>query len=376
MEETPVRVVDCDVHPSVGLLSREELAAYAPEEWRDRFYGSRAPKPPRFNYYDPPDNLHSVSMRMDSFPPGGGFPCSDPDFAFDQLIREAGVDIGILAPLGGDEIDPAAESARKVGTNNWLADAWLDKNNRHRRWRGSISVTLRAPELAAREIERWAGHTDMVQVLVSPQVGSFGDPANDPVYEAACRHGLPVATHLMGTSPYERTPLLPVGNPSHWHDFMAAWPLLFVQHVMSLVFDGTFERHPNLRVVFIEGGFTWILPVMWRMDAIWKERRLDLPWVKRAPSEYVLEHVRCTSQPMDPPESGVAEYQQFLTWMDAGRLLLFSTDYPHWSYDDPDWTRRQFPEAFRERLMYRNALDLYGLPSTVPKVPDASFQPA
>jgi hypothetical protein len=94
------------------------MADYCPPEWRDRLYGARAPRPVNHNYYDPPDNLHASAMRLDSFPPTGGFPGSDPDFAFQQLIREAGVDLAILEPLGGNEIDPAAEHARKVQTNN------------------------------------------------------------------------------------------------------------------------------------------------------------------------------------------------------------------------------------------------------------------
>ena len=101
----------------------------------------------------------------------------------------------------------------------------------------------------------------------------FGSPHFDPMYEAAARNGLPVATHLMGQTPFELIPIYPVGNPAHWHDFFASWPLLYVSHLMSLVFDGAFDRHPDLRVVFVEGGFTWAMPVMSRMDRIWEHRK-------------------------------------------------------------------------------------------------------
>ena len=92
----------------------------------------------------------------------------------------------------------------------------------------------------------------------------MGSRRQRPLYEAAARNGLPVATHLMGQTPFELIPIYPVGNPAHWHDFFASWPLLYVSHLMSLVFDGAFDRHPDLRVVFVEGGFTWAMPVMWR----------------------------------------------------------------------------------------------------------------
>jgi predicted TIM-barrel fold metal-dependent hydrolase len=187
----------------------------------------------------------------------------------------------------------------------------------------------------------------------------------DPIYEAASRHHLPISTHLMGLGPYELTPIFPVGNPPHWHDFMAGWPLLFTTHLMSLVFDGTFEKFPDLHIVFVEGAFSWALPTIWRMDKIWEERKADLPLVRKRPSDYVREHIRFTTQPLEDPEQP-GEYVKYLEWMDAGELLLFSTDYPHWSYDDPTWAIKQFPKAARDRIMRTNAIETYGLPTTVP----------
>ena len=195
----------------------------------------------------------------------------------------------------------------------------------------------------------------------------FGSPHFDPMYEAAARNGLPVATHLMGQTPFELIPIYPVGNPAHWHDFFASWPLLYVSHLMSLVFDGAFDRHPDLRVVFVEGGFTWAMPAMWRMDRIWEQRKADLPHVRRKPSDYVREHVRFTTQPLE--EVDVGEYREYLEMMDLGDNIMFSTDYPHWSYDSPDWAIRRFPADQRERIMRGNATALYGLPSTVKALP-------
>ena len=62
----------------------------------------------------------------------------------------------------------------------------------------------------------------MAEVLITPQTRGipFGNPHFDPLYAAAARHGLPVATHLMGQTPFELVPLYPVGNPAHWHDFL------------------------------------------------------------------------------------------------------------------------------------------------------------
>jgi predicted TIM-barrel fold metal-dependent hydrolase len=117
--------------------------------------------------------------------------------------------------------------------------------------------------------------------------------------------------------------------------------------------------------MLVEGGFSWALPLMWRLDAYWRARRGDLPEVKRPPSEYILEHVRFTTQPIEDPEDRT-DITRFLSWMDTDKLLLFSTDYPHWSYDDPAWAVQRIPKDRRDRVMFQNAIDLLGLPTTVP----------
>src|SRR5213076_2957621 len=114
-------------------------------------------------------------------PPGGGVAGSDPEFAAKQLLVDAGVSIAMLEPMCDAQL-PQAEHVLKGTHNNW-----------HGRWRGAISVTAQDPHAAAREIERWAGHPYMAEVLMTPQTRGipFGSPHFDPLYEAAARNGLP-----------------------------------------------------------------------------------------------------------------------------------------------------------------------------------------
>ncbi len=361
-----VTIVDTDVHPLP--VSGEVLKSYAPAEWKDKLWPTGNAVSPVPHFYDTPDSYKTMSLRVDANPPGPGAAGSDPDFAAKQLLIDAGVSIALLEPMCDAQL-PQAEHVLKATYNDWLADVWLGENNWHGRWRGAISVTAQDPAAAAREIERWAGHPYMAEVLMTPQTRGipFGSPHFDPLYEAAARNSLPVATHLMGQTPFELIPIYPVGNPAHWHDFFASWPLLYVSHLMSLVFDGAFDRHPELRVVFVEGGFTWAMPVMSRMDRIWEQRKADLPQVRRKPSDYVRDHVRFTTQPLE--DVNVAVYREYIAMMDLGDNIMFSTDYPHWSYDAPDWAIRRFPADQRERIMRGNATALYGLPSTVKALP-------
>ncbi len=366
---TAVEIIDSDVHPTPH--PDDDFAQYIPAAWRDRLIprGHEVPYVEQ-RAYDQADFFSCPNGRYDSRPPGGGEPCSDPTFAFQQLMVDAGIDMVLLQPMGGDHRNIEEESVIKASQNEWLADVWLERNNHHGRWRGSISVSNRDPEGAAREIDRWASHPMMVSVLMSPQTRGvpFGDPRLDPIYAAATRHGLPVVTHLMSIAPYDNTPLLPVGNPTHFLDFFGSYPLLFMSHIMSLIFDGVFERFPTLQVVFSEGACTWILPAMWRMDAVWRARRTYLPLVRRPPSEYVREHIWFTTQPLE--DAPLTEYRRYMSWLDPSDLLLYSSDYPHWSYDDPSWASNRFPKASRAAVMRDNARRVFGFPDTVAALPD------
>ena len=44
----------------------------------------------------------------------------------------------------------------------------------------------------------------------------------------------------------------------------------------------------------------------------------------------------------------------------ALEILCFSSDYPYWDGDDPDYLLRRLPEAWRELVMRANAAALYG----------------
>ena len=172
-----------------------------------------------------------------------------------------------------------------------------------------------------------------------------------------------MSCHL-ARSHFDELPIPPVGFPSYNHDFMVTYSLLAANQVMSLIFDGVFDRFPTLRIVFVEHAFSWILPLMWRMDAIYEARKSRVD-IKRKPSEYVKDHIKFTTQPLDYPEDKT-ELTRALEWMECEKILLFSSDYPHWTFDDPRWLVKHLPKHAREAVMYKNGIATYHLPETVP----------
>ncbi len=170
-----VGIVDCDVHPSPRSV--DEIKQYLPMPWRDRYSGGGR------GFFGNP--VHGA--RLDSKPPTGGPPGSDPDFLRKQLIDEFGVAYAILLPRAfcNHHPDPDFGTAIAAAFNDWLANTWLSQYNHDGVFKGSITVAHQDPPAAAREIARWAGHPHFVQVMMdSGARAPYGQRQYYPIYEA------------------------------------------------------------------------------------------------------------------------------------------------------------------------------------------------
>src|SRR5205814_2107815 len=65
----------------------------------------------------------------------------------------------------------------------------------------------------------------------------------------------------------------------------------YMAHLISLVTEGVFQKFPPLKFVLVEGGVSWLPPLMWRFDKNWRAQRQTTPWLDRPPSEVVTEHI-------------------------------------------------------------------------------------
>ncbi len=351
-------LIDCDVHPAPRTPS--ELLDYLP----DRYQGTVARMLKNWFRMNRGTGVFTgfgalaTGMRRDAMPqsgPGG----SDPALMERQLLEQAGITYAILIPLTITGMaNPEHEAAMCAATNAWMADRWLGDYNKHGRYRGSIMVCPDLPETAVEEIERWSGHGGFVQVMIPPMArGSYGLAQYLPVFEAAARHGLPVAVHI------NRTPgmalLSPVGFVSYYFEFHPQYTLYYFPHVASLVMSGVFARLPELRFVLVEGGVSWLTPFMWRLDHYWQRFGSEVPWLDRPPSDYIRRQVLVTTQPLERPNE-TKRLHEYIGWMGSESMVMFSTDYPHWDYDHPEPTLRRLPAGLRARFAYENAASLYG----------------
>ena len=343
-----VGAIDCDIHPAVPSL--KALLPYMEDHWRDMLLQRGMHELESIAY---PSNA-PLTARPDWRPPNGK-PGADLDLLRSQALDCFGISLAICNCLYGVQLlfseDMAAGFARAV--NDWMACEWLD---REPRLRASIVVPVQNPELAVAEIERCAGDARFVQILLLVQGElPLGRRYYWPIYAAAERHGLPIGIHA--GSGY-RHPVTPVGWTSYYTEDYAAEATAFQSQLTSLICEGVFTKFPKLRVVLLESGFTWLPAYLWRLTKYWRGLRMEIPWVDRSPTEIVRDNVRLTLQPVDaPPQAG--QFERLMEHMASDRILLFSTDYPHWQFDGDAVLPEGLPPGLARKIMVDNPRETY-----------------
>lgn len=347
-------LIDADIHCT---FDRRRMLDFLPEPWRGR-YASGNQGPGQLGYWNP-----NGVMRSDAVTADGTRIESRPELLSQHFLDVYGIEYGVLNPSSslqqGLSPEPDFAAAVVSAINDVIVQDWLPADERYR---ASIVVSAADPLLAAAEIRRLGSHPGVVQVLMGSGARfPYGQRYYHPIYEAAVEMGLPVAIHPGSEGVGVSGAPTAVGYPTsylEWHTNLVG---SYIAHLISLVTEGTFERFPSLKFVLIEGGIAWLPPILWRLDKNWKGLRQTVPWLTRPPSEYVFDHVLLTTQPLEEPEHA-GHFKAILEMFPADRMVMFSTDYPHWDGDTPDFTARAFPKALREQVMSETARKLYRLP--------------
>jgi predicted TIM-barrel fold metal-dependent hydrolase len=348
-------VVDCDIHVSVPSI--QALFPYLSEHWREYIRTSAFTKGPTDTAYPPhaPTSVTPGLPSSDMSPPG-----SDLANVQQQVLDPWGVEIGILnCAYAVDSLhNPDTAAAMAAAVNDWLIVEWLDKEPR---LRASVVVPTRVPEMAAREIDRVGDHPGFVQVLLPVRSEApYGHRRYLPIFEASVRRNLVVSLQFGGAP---GNPPTGAGWPSYYIEEYVGMAQVFQTQVLNLIVEGVFDRFPELRIALIEGGWTWLPSLMWRIDKDWKGLRREVPWNTQVPSEYIRERIRLSLQPMDAP-SEPKHLLQIIDQLGSEDLLMFSTDYPHWQFS---WTdpAQALPAGLsptqRSKILRDNARSFYQL---------------
>ncbi|MGJ4941972.1 amidohydrolase family protein [Bradyrhizobium sp. HKCCYLS1011] len=343
--------IDCDLHPAVPGMN--VLLPYLDDYWRE-MVAVRALDRLNLSLTSYPQNA-PLSCRPDWTLGEGDKPGSSLAAMQEHVLDRYQARYGILNCLYGAQVfhseDMAAAFCR--ATNDWIRDEWL---NRDPRLRASIVIPAHNTELAVAEIERRADDFRFVQImmLVSGEL-TLGRRQHWPIYRLAERLGLPIGVHAGSAYRYAPTP---VGWPSHFVEDYIAQSAAFENQLQSMIAEGVFAKFPDLKVVAIESGLTWLSGFIWRADKTWKGVRAEVPWVTRAPSEIIRDHVRFTVQPVDAADEREA-IARLVDHVKSDSLFLFSTDYPHWQFDGDSALPQDLPADLFRKILSENALAAY-----------------
>ncbi len=341
-------LIDCDIHPA--LPSSAALLPYLDDHWKEQVT-TRGIDGLDLQSYLP---SMPISGRPD-WRRGTDKPGSDFAMLQSQALDGFGSSLAICNCLYGTHAiyDPYLASAFAKATNDWVAAEWMAKD---KRLRASIVVPLQAPDFAVEEIERRATDKRFVSVLVLAQGEmTLGRRMYWPVWAAAEKHALPIAIHA--GSAYRQAPSS-AGWPSYRMEYYIADAQAFQAQVLSLVLEGVFRKFPALKVVLMESGVSWLPACMWRANKTWKGVRVEVPWVDRPPADIIRDHFRLTIQPFDAPPDK-AGVEQLCEQINSDRMLLFSSDYPHWHYEGTDAMPPHIPKSIADRMRSANALETF-----------------
>jgi predicted TIM-barrel fold metal-dependent hydrolase len=260
--------------------------------------------------------------------------------------------------------DPAFELACVQAHNDALAE-WRRVSDRY------IPVAL-IPYLSdietiVKEVERAVklGHLGIV-MLAEPALTKKGlARMNDPFWEplwAACQ-ALEIPVHWHGSAGLASRLALPP-----WDGFtkreahtvstsrLCATP---AQLIPNLIFSGILDRYPRLKWACAETGFGWVSYVLEACDHEWERRRLWTEGIPTRPSEVFRRQIY-----VDFWYEKAGIELRHLVGVDK---IMWESDYPHiastypksWSFVEENLDG--VADAERRKLLYENALNLYGV---------------
>lgn len=196
-----------------------------------------------------------------------------------------------------------------------------------------------------------------VMVPIQPRKDLNGEPiiwTSDrmtPFWAAVEDSGLPLCFHIGENLPVHLPSSMPAFVLNQMAGFRPTWG--------ALVFGGLFDRHPGLRVVFLEGGISWVASAIHDADMLYHsfQSQVDLR-LAHDPSWYWFQHCYATFI-TDP--AGL----DLLHRIGADRVM-WSADYPHFE-SSLGYSRRSVDTviaaaasvADAQRIVGGTAIDLF-----------------
>jgi predicted TIM-barrel fold metal-dependent hydrolase len=342
------RVVSADDHViEPEHLWEERLPAadrdHAPRLWKDEF-----------GYHLVVDERSFDTPGLNSLLVEGRAGFSDLSLRLQDMDAE-GLDVAFVFPQKAMALFSMQDKELMLRCfdvyNEWLAE-WCAQAPDRLHGIG-ILPTIFQPEATRDYIQKLKGlGFRAMEIPSSPRNVYYNGSSMAPMWDAIEESGIPLSFHIGEFPDYKGAGALGTYLTTTFQPFRKLWALL--------TFSGVLERHPELRVIFTEGGISWVPSALYDADKTYREFETEMrPKLAELPSFYW--HRQCYATFMDDP-SGI----KLIDDVGADKVL-WSADYPH-----PESTlgeSRELVRGFFDQLggekasaiVGGNAARLYGL---------------
>lgn len=290
-----------------------------------------------------------------------------------EILEEQGLMATLVYPTLASAIEghmghnPDFCHAAIHALNQWIKEEWGFGEDG--KFYGMPVITMMKPDLALKEAQ-WLVDNGVKTLLIRPTYvsdgqgsRSMGSPEFDPVWALLAEHNVFVTFHISDNGYSDIYNRHRIGERNEWLPFEKQDPLEIVMdvnavaiqhHLASLICHGVFDRHPTLKVAYVECGCYWLHPLAERLQHVYK---MAPQMFTRDPLETLREHVWIHPNYED-------DIKRLVDLMGVDHVL-FGSDWPHpEGYAQPlDWLNdiEGFSEQDKAKIMGGNLMGLLGV---------------
>jgi uncharacterized protein len=280
-----------------------------------------------------------------------------------EAMDTEGIDVAVVYPSRGlfalsvPNMDPPFAAAMARAYNNWLKDFCSEDP---RRLIGAGMISPFEVNDAVSEARRCVKELGFRGVFVRPNIvngRNWHDPYYEPLWTMLEELQVPLGFHEGAGAQLPQVGEQFGANAMLKHVY--CHPVEMMLTAGSFCLGGILERHPRLRVAFLEGNCGWVPFLMWRMDEHW-ERQGDVyaPELKMAPSEYFKRQCFVSAECDEAPVKYVIDAI-------GDDRIVFSTDFPHGDSKFPravaSFLELPISEESKRKILWDNCAAYYGL---------------
>jgi predicted TIM-barrel fold metal-dependent hydrolase len=266
----------------------------------------------------------------------GGF---DPHARIPDMDMD-GIDAAYLYPsiglFAGSVEDPKLSAAICRAYNRWLADYCKPYPDR---LFGIAMIPLQHVDLAIKEMQFARKQLGMPGIFLRPNPYSnkmVHDPMYDRFWSAVEDVDVSVGFHEGGNSGMPAVGLDRFDTRGARH--IVTHTMEMMMACLSMIWGGVCDKHPKLRVAFLESGGGWIVPWLERMDRHYTDQGFNDSGLSMKPSEVFQRNCWISFEPVEGSLRVLADYI-------GPNKILWATDYPH-----PDGFFPGAPDMVRKNL--------------------------